>query len=1156
MFTGVAIAQTPTGTIQGSVQDPQHAAIPGATVSVVSTTTGISKQLKSDDQGRFQLPFVLPGTYTVTVEAPGFRSEKQEDVVVEVAQTRSVDFSLQVGQATESIEVTATTPVLDTETSTLGEVIQTKTITDLPLNGRNPFDLASLVPTVSTIGGASTPHIGGSRNSVNEEQIDGMTNILPENNVGDNNTAYNPVVDSVQEFSVQTSVLSAEYGRFGGGTISLITKSGGNKFHGDGFLFARNGIFDSLGFLSPPGSQKGAFHRYQSGGTIGGPIPIGSAHRTFFFFAYENSNEKAQAGETDNVPLPAWYTGSTAGDFSSLIPAGHDCNAAPIAGCIYDPTQINTTTNIRQAFPGNIIPQNRLSQVALNMLAFYPAPNVAGNGFNYSVLGATTNKYSHFDARVDHDFAANWHSFLRLSHLDGHSTPLSDYNNQASQGFDGPQHYGAWTASFNNTFNLGQKTVGELRVGVTRATVRRTGSGGNFDPTSLGFPASVSSTAGPNGQIFPRLNLANGFAGLGPNGFNAFSQNPMAYDVTGSIVKIVGAHTIKIGAEYRKLFENFYQFGLPSGQYNVDQSWTQLIANNTSGSSSTGNPFASFLLGLPSSGDTTHDPSVASSSGYVGTYVQDDWKVTRRLTLNLGLRWDVEIPRTERFDKLSYWDATLASPLQGQVTVAPGVNCPACSDLTGRMIFTNTPFSKYGRHQGPTEWRDFAPRLGFAYDLGHSLVLRSGAGIVYAPSALQAGGSSGGTGNAGFASQTNFSPSFDNQQTIAATIDNPYPSGYNLPIGQPGGAATNLGSGIGDTFFVSYRNPYSIQYNVNVQYALPKQTTLEVGYLGNHGLFLVDGDPGKPFDQLPTSDLALGQAALEQNVPNPFFGLITTPGSAEAQPTIQARYLLRPFPQYDNVMAFRKPTAESKYNAFTLRLNKQFSAGLSLLASFTGGKETDDSAAAVTFLGPTSSTYANEYNPRGEWAVGAQDVSRILTVGYTYELPFGHGKRFLNSGGAVNRVIGGWQAAGIVRYTTGTPVVLAGVGDPTDLFTGGQRPLWNGQSAKLSNPTHDKWFDTSVFSQLPPLTIGNAPRTIPNVRVPGVSNSDLSFFKNNQFGSDGRFNAQFRVEMFNAFNHAQFNGPDANVNDGANFGKITSVANSARQIQLALKFMF
>jgi hypothetical protein len=834
-------------------------------------------------------------------------------------------------------------------------------------------------------------------------------------------------------------------------------------------------------------------------------------------------------------------------------------------------------------FPGNIIPPGRLtgaaSQIAEKMLSFYPAPNASGNGFNYSIVGTAPNTYSHWDARLDHDFTSNWHSFLRVSHFDAHGlggNNLSDYGptNPASQGFGGPDHSGAWSAAFNNTFTFSPTLLGELRYGVSRSYEKRTGAGGDFDPTTLGFPAYVSQTAGPQGQIFPRLNLGNGFSGLGPNGFNAFSQNPFAHDITGSIVKIVGSHSIKFGAEFRKIYSNFYQFGLPTGQYTVDSTWTQAFAGDNADSTGTGNPFAGFLLGLASAGDTDHTPTAASSSGYFATFIQDDWKATKHLTLNLGLRWDFEIPKTERFNKLSYWDPTLPSPL-GSVTPAAGVNCPNCGNLLGQMLFPGST-GKFGRRQGPTQYKDFGPRIGFAYDAGHGLVFRSGFGLVFAPSDLQAAGTSGGVGNQGFQSQTQFAPTFDNQLTIAATLADPYPANastgqrYNLPLGAAGGPSTQIGSGIGDSFYPSYRNPYNIQYNFSVQYALPGQTTFEAGYLGNHGLFLVDGDPGTNFDQLPTSDLALGAAALEQQVPNPFFGLISVPGSSLSNPTVQANQLLRKYPQYTGVQEFRKPTAESKYNAFTLRVNKHFSNGLSLLANFTGEKETDNSAAPVTFVGQVSSTRVNQYNPRAEWAVGPQDISRVFSAGYVYELPFGRGKRFLSNGGVLNRVVGGWQADGIIRWTTGTPVVIAGVGDQTDIFAGignGERPLWNGKSAKLNNPTHGEWFNTSVFSPLPKLTIGNAPRTIPNVRTPGLSNSDLSFFKNNYFGSDNRFNAQFRLDMFNAFNHPRWDKPDANVGDcntfdssgtcvAGNFGKITSVRNSSRQIQLAVKFIF
>jgi hypothetical protein len=427
--------------------------------------------------------------------------------------------------------------------------------------------------------------------------------------------------------------------------------------------------------------------------------------------------------------------------------------------------------------------------------------------------------------------------------------------------------------------------------------------------------------------------------------------------------------------------------------------------------------------------------------------------------------------------------------------------------------------------------------------------------LVYAPSALQAAGTSGASGVEGFAGHTNFSSSFDNQRTIYTTLTDPFPAGFNLPQGSAGGPLTDLGSGIGDSFFNSYRNPYSIQWNFNIQRELPGHLTLEAGYLGNRGLFLIDGDPGEPYGQVNPQYLSLG-SRLTDVVPNPFYGIITTPGSALSQQTVTYNYLLRPYPQYDGVQGFRKPTASSFYNGFILRLDKRFSNGLTFLLSFTGAKLMDNSAAAVTYLGPTSGTRADQYNRRLEWSISPQDVSRMLVASFAYELPFGRGKALLNSAPKVaNFLIQGWQVNGIINLQTGTPIVLASAINQTYIFSFNQRPDNTGQSAKISNQNIDRWFNTSVFFQPPAFTLGTTSRTLPDVRNPGIANADLSLFKNNYFGNGERYNVQFRLESFNALNHPQWGAPDTNVNDGT-FGQINSQANSPRQLQLALKFIF
>jgi hypothetical protein len=469
-----------------------------------------------------------------------------------------------------------------------------------------------------------------------------------------------------------------------------------------------------------------------------------------------------------------------------------------------------------------------------------------------------------------------------------------------------------------------------------------------------------------------------------------------------------------------------------------------------------------------------------------------------------------------------------------------------------------TYLSKYGRHQGPYQLKDFGPRFGFAYSPSEKMVLRGGFGIAYMPSALQAAGTTGAPGVQGFGSNTNVQSSFNNQITINSTLSNPFPQGYNLPLGAAGGPSTNLGLGIGESFFNSYRNPYTIQWNFNVQRQLPGQMTLEVGYIANRGLFLVDGEVTQPYSQLNPAYAALGNQLLTQ-VPNPFYQVITTNGSPLSQQTVSYNRLLRPFPQYDGVGYFRKPGAKSVYNAVIVRLDKRFSNGLTFLLSFTGGKGMDDSASSVGYLGPISGTRADQYNRRLEWSISPQDISKSLIGSFLYQLPLGKGKKFVNSAPRLaNAFIAGWEVNGIVTLQTGTPVVLGPVVNQTNLFTAPQRPDNTGQSAQLSNPTIDRWFNTSVFYQPPPFTIGNTSRTLPDVRNPGIKTADLSLFKNNYFGKENRYNLQFRIEAFNAFNHPNWNTANTSVQGGSAFGTIASTNPNVpnRVVQLAAKFNF
>ena len=482
-LTLAGLAQSPTGTIRGTVLDSSGAAIAGATITITNVPTNEVRSTTSDSQGRYIFNFVQPSEYMAVATAAGFQSVKQEHIIIRISVGTPIDFRMPVSTVTQQVEVDSTTPPLEVDSSSLNTVIPGRTILDLPLNGRNPTSLEVLVPGVNTTGNASTPHIAGSRNANNEEQIDGMTNILPENNVGNNSTAYTPIVDSVQEFNVQTSVLPAQYGRFSGGVISLVTRSGTNDFHGSLFDFTQtNALYAKPFFSSGPVPSS---HLYQYGGVIGGPIWIPHLYdghnRSFFFFAFEDSKNSVAQTELDSVPTAAERTG----DFSAL------------STVIYNPYSASLQPDgsyLRQPFQGNKIPSNLISKVAAAAIQYYPMPNTgpAGTQFNnYTANGSSVNNYYHFDLRLDQDFGTRDHSFVRFSHINNPNIPFSDYNSAASQGYGGPSTSTAYSASIDNSITLSPSLILDLRGSFSRSTYVRSTFGQPFDLPVFSSPTLI-----------------------------------------------------------------------------------------------------------------------------------------------------------------------------------------------------------------------------------------------------------------------------------------------------------------------------------------------------------------------------------------------------------------------------------------------------------------------------------------------------------------------------------------------------------------------------------------------------------------------------------------------------------------------------------------
>jgi hypothetical protein len=598
--------------------------------------------------------------------------------------------------------------------------------------------------------------------------------------------------------------------------------------------------------------------------------------------------------------------------------------------------------------------------------------------------------------------------------------------------------------------------------------------------------------------------------------------------------KVFPRHTLKFGAEVRALANYVNQVGRSAGDYSFTATLTQ-GPNALAASSTSGDAFASFLLGL-GGGTLTHNFKIIDTvSQYAAGYFQDDWKVTDRLTVNLGLRYDLFFPRTERHNRMTFLNLTATSPL-----AAPA----GLPNLTGGLEYVGTNGNP--RQQNDSYYNNFAPRFGFAYQAAKPLVLRGGFGLFYQDSPNEAAAT---VNQTGYRSDSPFYGTIDGV-TPAYTLSNPFPQGFVPVTGNSLGLLTAVGTAIAAPIRHA-PTPYSENWNFDVQYQLPSNWLLDAAYVGSHGVFLTYT---AQINQLPDQDLGLGSQLL-QTVKNPFYGLITASGPLSAA-TVQKRYLMTPFPQFTGVQMVNEEGATSSYNALQLRLERRFSNSLNLLISFTGGKMLDDWSSNNTSNFNGDAVNQDAYNLRNDWSLSTADVSKRFVASFVYDLPFGRKQRF---GSQWNRFtdafLGGWQANGIFTAQTGLPIGLT-ASNVANIFNPGERPNSNGQNASLSGSVESRlneYFNTADFSQPPTYTFGNVARTLPNIRAPGLRNLDFSLFKN--FAITEKWTVEFRAESFNLFNTPQFSGPNTSVTSSS-FGVITSQANAPRQNQLALKILF
>lgn len=1129
-FSALASAQSGRGTIQGTVTDPSGGTVANASVAILNVETNVTATLKTNDRGFFTSAPLVVGTYQVTVEQRGFKKSTRKDIVLQVDQHAEIDVPLELGSTTEQIQVTGDVPALDTTSATVGQVIENTRVQELPINGRSAFALINLAANVKSNAGPtqsgfadrgtnlSAFSINGGPTATNYFLVDGMVAIqsyYPDLNA-------NLAVDAVQEFKVQSGSMPAEYGLTAGGVINVATKSGTNEYHGTLYEFVRNNAFDARNAFA---NSVAPFRYNQYGLSFGGPVRIPKLYdgrnRTFIFGNWEQWNYIKSNFPITSVPIAA----QRGGDFSQLFNANGTLNP------IYDPATTRANPNgsgfVRTVYAGNRIPVSQLDPVALNVLNFYPLPNrTPSNAFTNSnnYIGDVPNRRSmqQYTIRGDHRFSEKDSLFVRYTyfrHFDdnGASTPWPDPAARVRN-----DNFETRNTVIGETHVFSPTIVNEFHGGVARQYFPfQVASYNQGWPQRLGLPANVPSTALP---VF-----SNGLASFPTQTVGL--RGALTWQLTDSVSIVRSNHSIKAGFEARLLYGNNYQSQAPSGQFNFPGGLT----GNPLSPNGTGSAFATFLLGyVGSASATTHVGE--SEKGYAITgFLQDEWRVNRRLTLNLGLRYDFQTPPSERNNGLSNFDPDAANPipvLRG-ATVYAGRN------------YRNGAFNP--------SYNNFGPRFGFAYDVaGDGKTVVRGGYAIYYPSIfnIQYFGSLN-----GFASTTtNYNPPGNNGNLPAFLLRNGLPSTPIAPQGSALGPNGFLGQSV--TYDEgSGKTPMSQQWNFSIQRQLPGKWIVEASYVGNHGTHLVSGNYG--LNQLTPEQYVTLNNSLQNAVPNPYAGIV--PGALGAA-TITRAQSLSSYPYYANVAVRNPHLGNSIYHAGLLRVEKRFDSGLTFLASYTKGKLISDSIASPITFGAVEQVanvgYQNGlYNRRAERSLDPTDVAQRVVFSGVYQLPIGRGRSVNIRNAFADAVVGGWQIDSIFIVQGGVPVVVTGASNNL-----ASRPNSTGVSAKLDNPTADRWFNTSVFLNPPNYTYGNLGRVLPDVRTPGTVNLDLSIIKNFQIKELAK--VQFRAESFNVLNHVNLGfpgggfgaGPDGR-NASGTFGVITT-ARDPRSIQLGLKVIF
>jgi hypothetical protein len=1151
LLTASAVGQETRATLSGTITDPSGAAVAGAKLHLVNVDTGVDFTADSNMAGQYRFMFLNPGIYRLSAEMSGFRTFVREKIALSVGQAATVDVALQLGTQADTVTVGGEAPLIEAEKGDRGMLVDQRQLTELPMNSRNPILLVTLVPGVSQTeirydlvpfsnSGLSNWSINGSAARTTSFMVDGAPNDMISGNQA--LIAYVPPVDAVQEFKVNTGPYDAQYGRNGGGVINAMLKSGTNSFHGSVYEFLKRPRLNANLFSNnAKGLGRDSNLLDQYGFTIGGPVRIPKVYngrdRTFFFVAWEGFRQNIlfPANDTSSVPTVAQRNGDFSKTFNNLG------QLMPI----YDPqTGRMDATNrwVRDLFPDNKIPGNRINPVAAKIASLYPEPNLLTPGSpdwqnNFFLKdNIVWYHFKNFVTRVDHNFSEKQRVYARYAWND-------QLMWQVSNGMPtypaADQRYGHKINNagvFDSITVLGPTATLDLRVSVSRwLQDYKPRDWGTVDASLIGWPKSLTDRF-PDAQRFPYFSPANYRPlGSGSGNIQLFITTTLAFQPVITVMR--GRHSLKTGIDMRRTGYATYPAGYTAGQLGFDRGFTRrdYLTQDTL----SGNSIASMLLGYGASGQVDSMVRPYYSWMYYAPYVQDDIKLTRKLTVNLGLRWDYTKPVTERYDRMNRdFLAGQVNPISSQIdqTKFPGYKVNGGIGFAGKDGLARSPFNP--------DKNNFQPRVGAAFQLRPTLVMRGGYGLSFINQVSQ--------GNLlGFSLSTPFVSTLDAGRTPESLISNPFPSGILQPAGAAGGMKTMLGQGplFSDTAGLT---GYAHVFSFGFQKQLPGQIALDVSYVGSRTIMVATS---RGFNEISLQNLALGDTSkggnpnyLNAAVPNPFQNLM--PGTSLNNATVTRQQLLRPYPQFTSFNIQDVSDGKIWYNSLQVSVQKRYSHGLSVTVSYTLSKNIE----ALTYLN------AQDIAPTRNLV--AWDRPQRMTVAPIYELPFGPGKPFLTSNqGVVSRLVGGWQMVMNTMFQSGLPMATAGnvylLGDP-----------------RLANPTWDRMFKTGVvdadgtvrnvasgespvYQIRPPFTLRATPLYYGNLRNLWGREYSVSFVKNTRVREG--MNAQFRAEVFNIFNTPIFAMTPNTDPTSTNLGKIlrdNGQSNMPRQIQLALRFTF